>query len=155
MCQYYLSVMAKTLQGKFRPRNPDKYKGDVGEIYYRSSWELKFCEWCDSSDNIICWQSEEKRIRYFDPVRKKTRTYFPDFYIKYKRHDGVTVEELIEVKPSKQVKGPSQNPKRRSKAWLNEVYTYATNTEKWKAASEWCEDRGMNFRLITEKDLKV
>jgi len=147
--------MSKTLQGKFRPKNPDKYKGDVGEIYYRSNWERVFCEWCDKSDNIICWQSEERRIRYYDPVAKKTRTYFPDFYIKYKRGDGIIVEEIIEVKPNRQVQGPAQNPKRRSKAWLKEVYTYATNQAKWKAASEWCEDRGMNFRLITEKELKL
>ena len=147
--------MSKTLKGKYRPKNPKKYKGDPGEIYYRSSWEKVFCEWCDGSEQIISWQSEEKRIRYYDPVRKKTRTYYPDFYIKYKRHDGIIVEEIIEVKPKKQVVGPPPNPKRKSKAWLTEVYTYATNQAKWKAATEWCEDRGMNFRIITEKELKL
>jgi hypothetical protein len=86
---------------------------------------------------------------------KKNRTYYPDFYIKYKRNDDIIVEELIEVKPQKQVKGPPVNPKRRSKAWLNEVYQYATNQAKWAAAAEYCEDRGMSFRLITEKELKV
>ena len=146
--------MSKTLQGKFRPRNPEKYKGDYGNILYRSSWELKFMEWCDSNSQIICWGSEETRVRYFDPVRKKTRTYFPDFYVKLERHDGVIVEELVEVKPAKQVRGPVQNPKRKSKAWLSEVYTYTTNMAKWKAAAEWCEDRGMSFRLITEHDIK-
>ena len=147
--------MAKPLQGKFRPQNPEKYKGDSGNIIYRSSWEKIFCDWCDKNDNIICWQSEERRIRYYDPVMKKNRTYYPDFYIKYKRNDGIIVEELIEVKPQKQVKGPPVNPKRRSKAWLNEVYQYAQNKAKWKAAAEYCEDRGMSFRLITEKELKV
>jgi hypothetical protein len=147
--------VSKTLKGKYRPKNPKKYKGDPGEIYYRSSWEKVFCEWCDGSEQIISWQSEEKRIRYYDPVRKKTRTYYPDFYIKYKRHDGIIVEEIIEVKPKKQVVGPPPNPKRKSKAWLTEVYTYATNQAKWKAATEWCEDRGMNFRIITEKELKL
>jgi len=147
--------VSKTLQGKFRPRHPEKYKGDAGNIIYRSSWEKVFCEYCDRNDDIICWQSEEKRIRYYDPVMKKTRTYYPDFYIKYKRRDDIIVEEIIEVKPNRQVIGPPQNPKRRSKAWVNEVYQYATNKAKWKAAAEWCEDRGMNFRLITEKDLKL
>jgi len=112
-------------------------------------------EWCDTNSQIISWGSEETRVRYFDPVRKKTRTYFPDFYVKIKRHDNVIVEEIVEVKPARQVRGPAQNPKRRSKAWLNEVYTYATNKAKWKAAAEFCEDRGMNFRIITEKELKV
>ena len=147
--------MAKPLQGKFRPRNPQKYKGDCGEIIYRSSWEKKFMDWCDKNDAIICWQSEERRIPYYDPVQKKRRMYYPDFYIKFKRHDGIIVEEIIEVKPGRQVKGPPVNPRRRSKAWLNEVYTYATNSAKWKAAASYCEDRGYNFRLITEKELNV
>ena len=28
-------------KGKFKPKNPTKYKGDLKEIVYRSSWELK------------------------------------------------------------------------------------------------------------------
>tara|TARA_Y100001973_G_C5181174_1_gene324994 strand:- start:1043 stop:1492 length:450 start_codon:yes stop_codon:yes gene_type:complete len=147
--------VSKTLQGKYRPINPEKYKGDYGNILYRSSWELRFCEWCDMNKKVLCWQSEERRIRYYDPVAKRTRIYYPDFYIKYERHDGIIVEEIIEVKPKKQVKGPAKNPKRRTRTWLNEVYTFATNQAKWKAASEYCEDRGMNFRLITEKELKL
>ena len=111
-------------------------------------------QWCDQSEQIVAWQSEERRVPYYDPVAKKRRTYYPDFYIRYRRNDGITVEELVEVKPAKQVKGPPQNPKRRTKAWLNEVRTYVTNQAKWKAAAEYCEDRGYNFRLITEKEIK-
>jgi len=143
-----------TLKGKFRPNHPEKYIGDAGNILYRSSWELKVMQWCDSRDHILKWQSEERRVPYFDPVTKRRRTYYPDFYIKYKRKDGVIVEELLEVKPEKQVKGPPQNPKRRTRAWMNEVRTYVTNTAKWQAATEYCEDRGYNFRLLTEKEIK-
>lgn len=143
-----------TLQGKFRPRHPEKYLGNYGNILYRSSWELKVMQWCDQSEQIIAWQSEERRVPYYDPVAKKRRTYYPDFYIRYRRNDGIIVEELVEVKPAKQVKGPPQNPKRRTRAWMNEVRTYVTNTAKWKAAAEYCEDRGYNFRLITEKEIK-
>ena len=139
--------MSGTLKGKFRPKNPEKYRGNAGEIIYRSSWEMKFCDWCDKNEKVEWWQSEEKRIRYYDPVQKKWRTYFPDFYLGYRGR-----EELVEVKPWRQVKGPPENPKRKSKAWVNEVQTYVTNQAKWKAAMEWCEDRGSNFRLITEKD---
>ena len=147
--------MSKTLKGKYRPLHPEKYKGDAGMIYFRSSWELKFMEWCDLNEKVLVWGSEENRVRYYDPIAKRTRTYFPDFYVKYERKDGIIVEELVEVKPARQVRGPAKNPKRKSRAWLQEVYTYATNTAKWKAAAEWCEDRGYNFRLITEKELKM
>ena len=145
--------MARTLQGKFRPLNPNKYNGDAGNIIYRSSWEKIFCNWCDKNDDIIAWQSEERRIRYYDPVAKKNRIYFPDFYIKYKRSDGIIVEELIEVKPQRQIDGPSTNPKRRTQSWMNEVRTYVTNQAKWKAAANYADGRGWNFRLISENNL--
>ena len=147
--------MSRTYQGKFSPKNPKKYKGNPTQIFYRSSWELKFMKWCDIKEEVVWWQSEETRVPYFDPVQKKHRTYYPDFRLAIRKSDGILHEELIEVKPKKQVEGPTVNPKRKTKYWLNEVYTYATNTAKWKAAMEYCEDRGMNFRIITEKELGV
>ena len=98
-------------------------------------------------------KSEERRIPYYDPVARKNRVYFPDFYVKYKRRDGIIVEELVEVKPQKQIDGPPVNPKRRTQNWLREVHTYVTNQAKWKAAAEYCENRGMNFRLVSEHNL--
>ena len=145
--------MSKTLKGKFRPKNPEKYKGNAGMIEYRSSWELNYMNWLDRNDKVLQWMSEERAIWYMDPVTKKKRRYFPDFIVKYKRHDGIIVEEVVEIKPQKQVDGPPRNPKRRTKSWHNSVMTYMTNLAKWKAATEWAEDRGMNFRLLTEKDV--
>ena len=142
-----------TLKGKFRPKNPEKYIGNPGNIIYRSSWERTFCNWCDSNDEVIAWQSEERRVPYYDPVAKKNRIYFPDFYVKYKRKDGIIVEELVEVKPQKQIDGPTTPPKRRSQSWLREVHTYVTNMAKWKAAAKYAEGRGWNFRLISEHNL--
>ena len=146
--------MSPTLKGKFRPENPQKYRGNPSNIIYRSSWERTFCQWCDRNDSVIEWQSEEKRIRYYDPIAKKNRTYYPDFWVKYRNNKGLIIEEIIEVKPEKQVKGPPKQPKRRTKSWMKEVETYVTNQAKWKAAGIWCEDRGMNFRLLTEKNTK-
>lgn len=145
--------MSRTLKGRFRPHNPDKYKGNPTRIEYRSSWELSMMKWLDKREDIIWWQSEEKAIWYTDPVQKKKRRYFPDFIIHYRRKDGICVTEVIEVKPARQVSGPPVQPKRKTKSWLTEVMTYATNTAKWRAAETWCEDRGYNFRIITEHDL--
>ena len=110
--------------------------------------------YCDTREEILSWQSEEKAILYYDPIARKNRRYFPDFLIKYKRSDGIIVEEVIEIKPKKQVEGPPVNPKRRTQSWKREVMTYVTNRAKWEAASSWAEDRGMNFRLLTENDVK-
>ena len=145
--------MPKTLHGKYRPRNPDKYKGNVMLIEHRSSWEREFMKWLDTNPDVLQWSSEEKAIWYYDPVAKKKRRYFPDFIVKYRKGNGITYEEVIEIKPWRQVQGPPTNPKRRTQAWMKSVMTYMTNQAKWKAAMTWAEDRGMSFRLLTEKDV--
>ena len=147
--------MGKTLQGRFRPKNPEKYRGDYQNILYRSSWERMFMNYCDDNEAIKKWQSEEKCIWYYDPIQKKNRRYFPDFIIEYERKDGITIQEMVEIKPYRQVIGPPENPKRRTKAWAQQCMTYVVNNAKWKAARKYCEDKGMNFRIITEKELKI
>jgi hypothetical protein len=149
----YLSGMSKTLQGKFRPQNPEKYKGDPSNIIYRSSWERIFMRWADNNKAVKKWQSEEKAIWYYNPITKKNARYFPDFLIEYENKAGILITELIEVKPQKQIDGPPVQPKRRTRAWMNAVQTYVVNRAKWEAAIKWCEDRGYNFRLISEKHL--
>jgi hypothetical protein len=144
----------RTYSGKFRPRNPDKYVGDPSNIIYRSSWEKIFMNWCDTRDHIVSWQSEEKCLWYNDPVTKKNRRYFPDFIIKYEK-DGKLITEMVEIKPQAQVDGPNPNPKRRTAGWMRSVQTYLTNMAKWEAAAKVCEDRGWNFRLVSEKDLGI
>ena len=144
--------MPGTLKGRFHPKNPNKYKGSM-LIEFRSSWELAFMNYLDNNDEVIQWSSEEKAIWYYDPVSKKNRRYFPDFIIKYRRSDGIVVEEVVEIKPQRQVDGPPTNPKRKTQAWAKACMTYAINQAKWRAAREWCEDRGMNFRLLTENDV--
>ena len=145
--------MTRTLKGKYKPRNPKKYKGNPTNIIYRSSWERTFCKYCDLTESVEQWQSEEKAVWYYDPCTKKKRRYFPDFIIKFKDSKGIMKTEMIEIKPAKQVAGPNPHPKRRTQSWMNEVRTYITNQAKWRAAMEYCEDRGWNFRIITEKEL--
>ena len=76
-----------------------------------------------------------------------------DFIVKYKNKKGITHVEMVEIKPHKYVVGPNPQPKRRTKAWMNEVRTFITNQAKWSAAREYCENRGYSFRIITEKEL--
>ena len=140
-------------QGRFHPRFPNKYKGDSRNIIYRSSWELKFMRYCDRKDNILEWGSEEFFIPYFDPTTNKVRRYFPDFIIKVKESNGQIKKYLIEVKPKRQTVIPKQSKDKKKKTYINEVVTYNKNLAKWKAAQEWCEDRLIEFKLITEDEL--
>jgi len=106
------------------------------------------------NESIIAWGSEEIRIKYYDPVKKKVRTYFPDFIIKVKESDGRIKKYIIEIKPKKQTVPPKPRS-RTTKSYINEVYTYATNQAKWKAADEFCKDHMLEFKIITEDELGI
>ena len=141
-------------KGRYTPKNPKKYKGDYRNIVYRSLWERKFMVYCDNSDNILEWGSEEIIIPYLSPWDGKLHRYFPDFYIKVKQSSGNIKKFIIEVKPKKQTK-PPKPVHRKTKKWLNEVRTYSINEAKWKSASKWCSDNDMEFKILTEEELGI
>ena len=71
---------------------------------------------------------------------------------KIKKENGLTECVLIEVKPKKQLSQPKK-PKRITRRYLSEVYTFGVNEAKWKAATEYCSDRKWRFKIITEDHL--
>jgi hypothetical protein len=46
-----------------------------------------------------------------------------------------------------------EKKKRVTKQYIREVVTWGVNQAKFKAATEYCLDRGWEFKLITEHDL--
>lgn len=144
----------KYIQGYFRPIHPEKYIGNPQNIVYRSSWELRFMKWCDESTNVIQYGSEEFFIPYRSPVDNKTHRYFPDFLIKIQEQSGEVKTYLIEIKPQRQTVQPKV-PKRKTKNWLYEMKTYSVNQAKWAAAEEWCKSRGIEFKIVTERELGI
>jgi hypothetical protein len=141
-------------KGKYQPAFPKKYKGDPTNIVYRSLWERTFMKYCDTNENILEWFSEEIAVPYRSPIDNKIHRYFPDFYIKVKESNGSIKKYIIEIKPKKQTIEP-QVQKRKTKGYIYEVYEYAKNQAKWKAAEEWCADRGYEFKVLTEDDLGI
>ena len=141
-------------KGKYKVRAPYKYKGNPTKVIYRSLWELKFMTYCDTNINILEWGSEEVYMWYRSPVDNRAHRYFPDFYIKVREKDGTIKKYIIEVKPQRQTKPPAR-PKRQTKGYLREAFEYAKNQAKWKAANEWCLDRGFEFKILTEKELGI
>ena len=139
-------------KGKYQPSFPKKYKGNPTNIVYRSLWERTFMKYCDTNENILEWFSEEIAVPYRSPIDNKIHRYFPDFYIKVKESNGSIKKYIIEIKPKKQTLEPIPQ-KRKTKGYIYEVYEYAKNQAKWKAAEEWCADRGYEFKVLTEDNL--
>ncbi len=141
-------------KGRYQPNNPLKYKGNFRNIIYRSLWEKKFMKYCDSNQNILEWGSEEYIIPYRSPLDNKIHRYFPDFYIKVNEKSGGIKKYLIEIKPKRQCTKPKVQ-KTKSRGYLYEVYEYARNQAKWKAAKSFCADRLWEFKVLTEDELGI
>lgn len=142
-------------KGLFHPTNPKKYKGDINNIRYLSNWEKEFMKFCDSNPNVIMWSSEEVVIPYMSPVDNKFHRYYPDFLIRVRKKDKTEENILIEIKPYKETQKPINKNKtgKASKRLIQEHATYMVNTAKWAAAKKWCDDRGIIFKIMTEKEL--
>jgi len=141
--------------GVYKPVKPEKYRGNPTRIIYRSMWEKKFMIFCDHNSSIVEWGSEEIFIPYRSPIDGRVHRYYPDFYIKVKTKDGNYEKYIIEVKPKKQTIKPNDKPTRKTAAWKREVLTYIKNRAKWDAAEDYCDDRQMKFKILTEDHLKV
>ena len=138
-----------TYKGKYKVKNRSKYKGDVDNVIYRSLWERNCFRWCDENSEVKYWSSEEIVIPYLYEVDKKIHRYFMDLKIVYK--SGKTV--LVEIKPEKQTKPPTGD--KRTKKYITEGYTWVKNINKWEAAKEYAKDRGWDFQIWTEKELRA
>lgn len=138
--------------GRYHPKNPSKYVGDPTTIWYRSLWERRVMVWFDEDSNILEWSSEELVIPYISPVDKRIHRYFPDFCCKVKSKSGDIKKMVVEVKPEKQTKPPAKK-KKVTRGYLTEIATWSVNEAKWKAATDYCLDRGWEFKVITEKEI--
>jgi hypothetical protein len=136
----------KFSQGIFTPKNPEKYIG-TRPPRYRSSWELTFCMFCDNNPSVQQWASESVKIPYRDPLTGKQTVYVPDFLVVYVDKNLKTHAELIEIKPSNQALR-----ERVGKNVYNQAQ-FVKNQAKWQAASQWAQQQGLRFRIVTESDI--
>ena len=151
----HIEVAFLAYSGRFTPKNPKKYEGDPTQIFFRSLWERKFMEWCDNKDSILSWCSEEICIPYKDPARNNSwHRYFPDFVITIEDVNKKRKRVMIEIKPQKQTVAPNK-PAKVTKRYLTEVMEWSKNSSKWEAAKEYCKVRGMDFMILTERELNM
>ena len=74
------------------------------------------------------------------------------FLININNRNGKIETVMIEVKPKAQTQEPKKQ-KKITKRYINEVFTYGVNQAKWKAAEEYCADRGWKFMIMTEDEI--
>ena len=138
--------MAKFAQDNYVPKHPEKYVG-LKTPRYRSSWELSFMRFCDNNPSIQKWASDAIKIPYRVPVTYRQTVYVPDFFIQYVDKTGAMHVELIEIKPASQA-----ILERTGKNKYNQAQ-FIKNQAKWAAATAYCKQQGIKFRVVTETDL--
>ena len=138
--------MAKFAQGKFEMKNPDKYVG-MRTPMARSSWEFVFMRMLDEHQGVINWASESIQIPYRDPLSGRSTIYVPDFFIVYMDKNKNKHAEVVEVKPS------SQTIREKVGKSLYNQEQYIKNLAKWEAATAWCKQQGVKFRVVNEDDI--
>jgi len=138
--------MAKFARGKFVTKHPEKYVGTKIPTY-RSSWEWSFMNFCDTNPSIMKWASEAIQIPYRDPLTERQTVYVPDFFIQYVDKKNRILTELIEIKPASQT-----ILERVGKNKYNQAQC-VKNQAKWKAATLWCGQQGIKFRVLNENDI--
>jgi hypothetical protein len=139
---------------KWVPQHPEKYIGDVTNIIARSSWEIRFLNWCDANSNVLSYSSEETIIPYRCGTDGKVHKYYMDFRIQIKNKLGIVKTYLIEIKPRCQ-RLPPKYPGKQTKRYLEESMTYIKNQSKWEAATVYAKDRGWEFLIFDEYDLGI
>jgi hypothetical protein len=131
--------------GKFQIKNPTKYIGK-GTPTYRSGWEFAFMQFCDNNPAVLQWASESVNIPYRNPFTNKNTIYVPDFLIIYVDKNNQKHAELIEVKPS------TETTLEAARSVRDRAYV-ALNMAKWQAATAWCKNQGLTFRVVTENEI--
>lgn len=139
----------KYRQGIFTPKNKEKFKGEYA--IYRSGLELKFMRFCDENTNVLLWSSEQVIVPYISPLDGRAHKYYVDNFVIIKEGDQIK-KYLIEIKPSKQTIPPATKYKKKQHL-IYEQSMYLKNQAKWKAATEYCKKNGLEFLIITEKEL--
>ena len=155
--------------GNYLPKNRDKfYKlNKEGGVYYRSSYEQKVLIFLDLNEDITLVAVEHLAIpyvlkkvdKYNSLISESSHQYFVDFYYELKMQDGSTKRVALEVKPKQQTVPPSfKETSKMSKKQL-ESYKWAIdewnkNMSKWTYAIEYCKQKGIFFKIITEDEIK-
>jgi len=149
-----LNSTSKYKQGYYKPKNPEKYKGDIKNIIFRSGLELKWYAYFDNQPAFIEWCCEEIIVPYRSPIDdNKFHRYYVDVWVKYITKNGIEKELLIEIKPLEQTKIP-KIPKYKGKSYYYNVKQYIVNESKWNSAFEYAKKNDMVFMLLTEKGMK-
>lgn len=139
----------KSHEGRFIPRHPERYFGDIETIWFRSNPELQFMNYLDIDPYIESWTSEHSGTMIEYEYQGQIRKYFPDFLVRFsddrlnRRKNKLTQSResvcLIELKPRNHFDGSHPH---------SDADEVAVNQAKFEAARKFCAERNWSFRVL-------
>jgi hypothetical protein len=104
-------------------------------------------QFCDTHPSIQRWACESIKVPYRNPLNGRNSIYVPDFLIQYVDKNNATQVDIIEIKPQNQavLESVGKNKTRQAQ--------FIQNQAKWAAATNWCKQQGIRFRVVTENEL--
>lgn len=143
-------------QGKYNILNKSKYLGDFENVFFRSSWEYKLYFFLDNNPRVLKWNVEGTAIPYeiLENDKWTTNRYYPDAFCEIQKLDGTITKTLLEVKPYNETIPPVMPKRVTAKSLETHEYRmkmFLKNLAKWNAAKKFCEKRGIDFHIMTEK----
>ncbi len=148
--------------GQYHVKNKNKCMNKNNIIKYKSSYERVFMYKCDMKKSVLNWGYEVICIPY--KFRKKTRKYFPDFFVELIDKNKSRKKYIVEVKPEKEKKEALnfmnknmsiKKGKKKLKTYRYEKETCLINSYKWNAVEKYCKRKGYEFKIVSEKDLNI
>ena len=138
--------------GQYYIQHPEKYKGTSQPIF-KSRLERLMMSYLDNNKAVVSWSYEPRAIKYRDMTtldkygQGKVRNYYIDFVATIIGEGNKLKTVWIEVKSDRETHPP------RNKNNKLEMQTWIKNQSKWSAAKQLCEAMGVEFLVITEKQL--
>lgn len=147
----------RSKQGYFKPLHPEKFIGNVDEIgiTYRSNLERQFMILLDTNASVIKWSYENcaVAVRYYNHVKKRDATYYPDFYF-LQITGGKTSYYVVEVKPESEILKPDPRKFKNRESYIRQMMINSIVEVKRQAAVKMCSERGWIFQFVTENYFK-
>ena len=152
----------KSKKGWYTLQNPNKFIPPVdthmksfnessNSIEFKSSLEEKAWRYFDLVPKVKRFSIEPLYIPYLSPKDNRYHRYFIDAYVEFEDK-----KFLVEVKSSNETVPPKKPKKSTSKSeyyYQKAVMTYKINQAKWNSTINYCKDKGLNFIILTEKEL--
>lgn len=104
-----------------------------GVVEYESRLERDLYLLCNHAPSVRRFQHQPITITYEDS-KGKTRKYTPDTYIEYVNDKS----GLYEIKYEEEV-----------------IVNRKKYEERWSAAEDWAKSRGIEFKILTEKEIRT